>query len=170
VRELGTRLFTLQVKRSRTTVRFGKNGDLPVAGNWDGVGGWEVGVRRPASAKFLLRMADGSVQRVPLGDFDDLPVTGDWDGDGVTELGVYDQATATFTLLATDAQGTSFPSSVQFGNPGDLPVTGDWDGDGVTDLGVWTPTTATFTKRGAVVPLARTRGIRTRTFGRPTAS
>ena len=169
VREPNSRVFTMQVKRKKTTIKFGKTGDLPVAGNWDGIGGWEVGVRRPGSAKFLLRMADGTVRKVSLGDANDLPVTGDWDGDGVTDLGVFDQATATFTLLETDAQGAPYTSSVQFGSPGDLPVTGDWDGDGVTDLGTWTPTTAVFTKRRAVVPIARTRGVRKTSFGRPVA-
>ena len=98
----------MQVKRSKTTVRFGKGGDLPIAGNWDGNGTWEIGVRRPGSAKFLLRMPDGSTQKVALGDANDLPVTGDWDGNGVTDLGVFDQATATFTLLQKDPMGTPF--------------------------------------------------------------
>ena len=98
VRNPASRVFTMQVKRTKTTVKFGKKGDLPIAGNWDGVGSWEIGVRRPASRKFLLRMPDGSTKKVIIGDANDLPVTGDWDGDGTTDLGVYDQATATFTL------------------------------------------------------------------------
>ena len=142
----------MQVKRSKTTVRFGKSGDLPIAGNWDGNGTWEIGVRRPGSAKFLLRMPDGSVQKVVLGDANDVPVTGDWDGNGVTDLGVYDQATAMFTLLQTDPMGVAFTTVVPFGTPGDVPVTGDWDGNGITDLGVWSPATAMFNKRGAVAP------------------
>ena len=157
IREPASRLFTMQVKRSKTTVKFGKSGDLPIAGNWDGNGTWEIGVRRPGSAKFLLRMPDGSVQKVALGDANDLPVTGDWDGNGVTDLGVYDQATATFTLLQKDPMGVPFTTVVPFGIPGDVPVTGDWDGNGITDLGVWTPATATFNKRGAVAPTERGR-------------
>jgi len=168
IREPGSRVFTLQVKRSKTTVRFGKSGDLPIAGNWDGVGTWEIGVRRPGSAKFLLRMPDGTVSKVLLGDANDLPVTGDWDGNGVTDLGVYDQATATFTLLQKDPMGTPFTTVVPFGLPGDVPVTGDWDGNGITDLGVWTPTTATFNKRGAVAPAGATGRVKKVTFGRPT--
>jgi murein DD-endopeptidase MepM/ murein hydrolase activator NlpD len=167
VRDPSTRLFTMQVKRHKATLKFGKRGDLPVAGNWDGTGSWEVGVRRPTRAKFLLRMPDGSVKRIPLGDANDLPVTGDWDGNGVTDLGVYDQATATFTLLQTDPMGTTFTTQVQFGSPGDFPVTGDWDGNGITDLGVWTPLTATFNKRGAVAPSGATGKIRHLRFGRP---
>ena len=159
----------MQVKRSKTTVKFGKSGDLPIAGNWDGNGTWEIGVRRPGSAKFLLRMPDGSVQKVALGDANDLPVTGDWDGNGVTDLGVYDQATATFTLLQKDPMGAPFTTLVQFGTPGDVPVTGDWDGNGITDLGVWTPSTATFHKRGAVAPTSVIGRVKKVRFGRPVA-
>jgi murein DD-endopeptidase MepM/ murein hydrolase activator NlpD len=169
VREPTSRLFTMQVKRTKTTAKFGKSGDLPIAGNWDGVGSWEIGVRRPGSATFLLRMPDDSVRKVVLGDANDLPVTGDWDGNGVTDLGVYDQGTATFTLLQTDPMGTAFTTTVPFGVPGDVPVTGDWDGNGITDLGVWTPATATFNKRGAVAPAAAAGRVKKVRFGKPVA-
>lgn len=69
-------------------------GDLPVAGDWDGDGTDEIGVRRPKGV-FRLRHADGSVTRARLGEKGDLPVAGDWDGDGHTDLGVYDQAADT---------------------------------------------------------------------------
>jgi hypothetical protein len=156
----------MQVKRKRTTVKFGKRGDLPIAGNWDGIGTWEIGVRRPSSGKFLLRMPDGSTKKVTLGGADDLPITGDWDGNGTTDLGVYDQGTATFTLLQTDPLGTPFTTTIVFGSPGDVPVTGDWDGNGMTDLGVWSPATATFNKRGAVAPTAVTNRVKKVQFGR----
>jgi murein DD-endopeptidase MepM/ murein hydrolase activator NlpD len=169
VREPNSRVFTMQVKRSKTTVKFGKRGDLPIAGNWDGVGTWEIGVRRPGSAKFLLRMPDGSVQKVALGDANDLPVTGDWDGNGVTDLGVYDQATATYTLLQTDPLGVAFTTVIPYGTPGDVPVTGDWDGNGITDLGVWSPSTATFAKRGGVAPTGAIGRVKKLRFGRPVA-
>ena len=169
IREPSSRLFTMQVKRSKTTVKFGKSGDLPIAGNWDGNGTWEIGVRRPGGSKFLLRMPDGSVQKVALGDANDLPVTGDWDGNGVTDLGVYDQATATFTLLQKDPMGVPFTTVIPFGIPGDVPVTGDWDGNGITDLGVWTPSTATFNKRGAVAPTSVVGRVKKVRFGRPAA-
>jgi murein DD-endopeptidase MepM/ murein hydrolase activator NlpD len=167
VRNPASRVFTMQVKRTKTTAKFGKRGDLPIAGNWDGVGTWEIGVRRPSIAKFVLRMPDGSSTKVALGDANDLPVTGDWDGNGTTDLGVYDQATATFTLLQTDPFGATFTTQVVFGNPGDVPVTGDWDGNGITDLGVWSPATATFNKRGAVAPSGATGRVKQVQFGRP---
>jgi murein DD-endopeptidase MepM/ murein hydrolase activator NlpD len=167
VRDPSSRLFTMQVKRSKTTVKFGKSGDLPIAGNWDGSGTWEIGVRRPGASKFLLRMPDGSVKKVALGDANDVPVTGDWDGNGVTDLGVYDQGTATFTLLQTDPMGVLFTTAIPFGVPGDLPVTGDWDGNGITDLGTWNPTTATFDKRGAVAPAGVVGKVKQLRFGRP---
>ena len=151
-------------------MKFGKSGDLPIAGNWDGNGTWEIGVRRPGSAKFLLRMPDGSVQKVALGDANDLPVTGDWDGNGVTDLGVYDQATATFTLLQKDPMGAAVHDRrSRSASPATCrsPATGT--ATGITDLGVWSPATATFNKRGAVAPTSVTGRVKKVRFGRPAA-
>ena len=168
VREPASRLFTMQVKRSKTTVKFGKSGDLPIAGNWDGER--DLGDRRPPPGQRQVpapRCPTAPSRRWPSATPNDLPVTGDWDGNGVTDLGVYDQATATFTLLQKDPMGMAFTTAIPFGIPGDVPVTGDWDGNGITDLGVWNPATATFNKRGAVAPTGVTGRVKKVRFGRP---
>ena len=150
-----------------TSVVLGKPRDLPLAGDWDGDGRWEVGVRRAKSGRFVLRAADGTTRAVDLGDVSDVPVTGDWDGDGVTDLGVYDQAAAVFTLRLVDRDGLTWTAEVPFGTRDDLPVTGDWDANGRTDLGTWNPATAVFSQRRAPAPTAARLDTTTRTFGRP---
>ncbi len=139
-------MFKLRTPAGVVKIKFGRSSDLAVAGDWDGDGRTDVGIRRAVDGTFWPRMADGSASPVWLGDSDDLPVTGDWDGDGRTDLGVYDQATATFTLRTVGADGGVFLTVRQFGVPGELPVVADWDGDGTTDLGVWSPSTAVLTQ------------------------
>jgi hypothetical protein len=145
------------------TIRFGGVADLPIAGDWDGDGVWEVGVVKAGTSRFRLRAADGTVRPVFLGDPDDLPVTGDWDGDRRTDLGVYDQAAAVFTLRTVDADGLVSLTNIPFGEPGDIPLAGDWDGNGRTDVGVWDPDTATFTLRRAKSPVGA-RVVRVSSF------
>ncbi len=152
--------------RHRHRLLFGLATDKPIAGDWDGDKMWTPGLWRASDRQFILRAADGSVQRITLGDTNDLPVTGDWDGDGRTDVGVYDQATATFTLRKTDDDGTVWIANVQFGKAGDLPAVGDWDGNKKTDLGVWSPTSGTFTQRKATSPSAAMRGTTTIRFGK----
>lgn len=160
-------MFKLQTPGGLVKFRFGNPADRPVSGDWDGSGTAEVGVRRSETATFYLRMADGTVQEVPLGDADDLPLTGDWDGDRRTDLAVYDQATATFTLRVVDPNGHVWLAPVVLGVPGDLPVAGDWNGDGITELGVWSPTTATFVQGRAAAPATARMTTTQVRFGRP---
>ena len=112
-----TRTFSLRTAAGVTSIVLGKPRDLPLAGDWDGDGSWEVGVRRARSGRFVLRAGDGTTSPVDLGDVTDVPVTGDWDGDGVTDLGVYDQAAAVFTLRLVDRDGLTWTAEVPFGTP-----------------------------------------------------
>jgi hypothetical protein len=146
---------------------MGNRSDIPVAGDWDGDGKWEVGVRKASSNLFRLRRADGTVYGVTLGEAGDIPITGDWNGDGRTDLGVYDLTQAAFSLRLEDTDGLVWLASVKYGTAGDLPVTGDWDGNGKTDLGVWRPSSAQFFQRMATAPTARARATVAVTWGDP---
>ena len=135
---------TFLVQRPGTTprvLRFGKATDQPLAGDWDGNGLANPGVRAPGSTLFRLRTPAG-VSTVSFGAAQDLPVAGDWDGDGRWEIGVR-RPTGKFVVRAADGS----TASVVLGDRDDLPVTGDWNGDGRTDLGVFDQATATFTLR-----------------------
>ena len=133
------------VQRPGTTplvIRFGGASDHPFAGDWDGDGTADVGVRVGARPVFRRRTAEG-VARTRFGKVKDLPVAGDWDGDGRFEVGVRRAGTDLFRMRAADGSVTT----ATLGDADDLPVTGDWDGDGRTDLGVFDQATATFTLR-----------------------
>ena len=69
-------------------------GDVPVAGNWDGIGGFNVGVARPENGFYRWLLDTNEDPSVEQGDFlfggpvfGHTPITGDWDGDGTTNAG-----------------------------------------------------------------------------------
>ena len=96
---------------------FGSTGDgnLAVAGDWNGDGRDTVGVYQPHDATFVLR-DDAGVPLAPIryGQSGDLPVVGDWNGDGRDTVGYYRPATATFHLY--DESGRALPPML-FGTP-----------------------------------------------------
>ena len=157
--------FYLDTPAGTSAIVMGNRSDIPVAGDWDGNGTWDIGVRKASSNVFRLRKPDGKSIPVRLGKAGDIPVSGDWNGDGVTDLGVYDLTKARFTLRIKDANGLVWLTRVVYGTPGDLPVTGDWDGNGRTDLGVWQPSTAQFFQRIAAAPMAPATRSVSRVYG-----
>jgi hypothetical protein len=65
--------------------KFGRNGDLPVTGDWNGDGVTEIGVFRPSTGEWLLdlngndKWDGGTVDGIyKFGINGDLPVTGSW--------------------------------------------------------------------------------------------
>ncbi|HEX2229509.1 MAG TPA: hypothetical protein VHM64_20425 [Candidatus Binatia bacterium] len=79
--------------------RFGQNGDIPVAGDWDGSGKTKIGIFRPSSGQwFLDKNGNGQLDSCGIdicingfGKPGDKPVVGKWLGDslgsGVSGLG-----------------------------------------------------------------------------------
>src|SRR5262249_50798193 len=68
-----------------TVVTFGKTGEVPIVGDWDGNGSVTIGSYDPETSLFHLRNANasgGPDVDVVFGHKGDLPVVGDWDGDG----------------------------------------------------------------------------------------
>jgi hypothetical protein len=117
--------------------RYGRSGDLPLVGDWDGDGTQTPGVVRPSAARdsnhFLLRNSDGSVLDFWYGHAGDRILVGDWDGDGrwtpaAVRAGVWSLRNSN-TTGAADA-------TVSFGRAGDRYLAGDWDGDGDFTPGV----------------------------------
>ena len=123
-----------------TTFGFGKPGDIPVTGDWNGNGKTEIGVYN-ATGWFLDRSGNGvwsAAEDTMYGPGlnGDNPVTGDWNGDGKTEMGVFRNGHDWF-LDSTGTGVLGLNPTYGFGMAGDIPLTGDWNGDGKTEIGVF---------------------------------
>ena len=131
-------------------LQFGTPGDQPIAGDWNGDGVTEIGVRRGAS--WFLDNGNGSWDGCgyfpandacisQFGHPSDQPVTGDWNGDRFTTIGIrrgeswfLDNGNGVWDGCgAPPAQDICISS---FGQPTDQAVVGDWNSDGVTSIGV----------------------------------
>jgi N-acetylmuramoyl-L-alanine amidase len=117
--------------------RWGRSGDIPVVGDWDGDGTQTVGVVRPNAARnsnhLLLRNSDGSVLDFWYGRHGDRVLVGDWNGDGTwTPSAVRAGA---WSLRNSNSTGPA-DATVSFGRSGDRYLAGDWDGDGDFTPGV----------------------------------
>ncbi|HEX2154976.1 MAG TPA: hypothetical protein VHL52_13495 [Acidimicrobiia bacterium] len=116
---------------------YGRAGDIPVVGDWDGDGVATPGVVRGNS--WLLRNSNSSGPpdiELQFGDPGDVPVVGRWTDDGRARPGVVRGST---WIVQTTASGAT--NTFDFG-PGGVPVVGDWTGTGVDrpgwfDGGTW---------------------------------
>ena len=130
--------FSLENQSTAETVsfKFGKAGDIPVMGDWNGDGTHTVGVYR--RGRWLLR--DENTAGPAQYDFEfgrprDIPVVGDWNGTGVFGIGVKEWNSRRWLLRETPSGGQP-ARSFWYGEEGEIPITGDWNGNGVTGIGV----------------------------------
>jgi len=123
-----------------TVLSFGKAGDTPVSGDWNGDGLTDAGVVRGNMWYLDLNgngiWETGTDIMFTFGIVGDIPVSGDWNGDGVTEVGVVRGNRWYLDLDGNDAWESGADVVLVFGIAGDIPVTGDWNGDGFTEVGV----------------------------------
>jgi len=129
--------------------------DVPVTGDWRGIGKTCVGAFRSGFLWILDTNCDGVFQGPAAGTTysgtdsvfgfggiaNDVPVVGNWDGLGKSEAGIVrggflwvtDAANATAASQASHVAG----NVIGFGGiAGDVPVTGDWYGVGTTYFGI----------------------------------
>jgi hypothetical protein len=114
-------------------IQYGRSGDIPVIGDWNGNGVHTIGVVR--GNRWLLRNANRSgtvTYDFTFGQPGDVPVVGDWDGDGRTGIGV---VRGDRWLLRNSPSAGSPNYDFTFGGGPGMPVTGDWDGNGSTSIG-----------------------------------
>jgi hypothetical protein len=142
-----------------STFRYGRGGDIPVMGDWDGDGDDTVGIVRftegpagtftytwhlrdtnSAGSATVAPFVFGDVRFVAVDQLGTIPVVGDWDGDGDDTIGVavYDFSLTGHIRWHLRNSNTAGPPdvSVVYSRGRDTPVTGDWDGDGDDTLGV----------------------------------
>jgi PKD repeat protein len=133
---------------------FGLTGDMPVSGDWNTDGKYEIGVFRNSTHLFYLDYNGNGAwngasvdKQYNFGITGDIPLTGDWNLDGRTEIGVFRNSTHLFYLDYNGNgvwNGAVTDKSYNFGISGDIPVTGDWNADGRTEIGVFRPSTHLF--------------------------
>ncbi|HKA08042.1 MAG TPA: hypothetical protein VKD71_12345, partial [Gemmataceae bacterium] len=128
----------------------GKPGGKPLVGNWDGLGGEEVGLYRLATGVFTLDRdgdlksldADDTVITRLAGKIGGQPLVGDWDGDGDTDVGLFFALTGQWLL---DTNANPLTAEISYtrldGAVGGRPIVGDFNGDGITDCGLFRPLT-----------------------------
>jgi dolichyl-diphosphooligosaccharide--protein glycosyltransferase len=121
---------------------------VPVTGDWNGDGKYEIGTWSPDTRLFLLDMngdgkwGEGDLKLGPLGNYADVPVAGDWNGDGKSETGLWNASELCFFLDVNrdgrwDAAGGDIKCKA--GNRiDDTPLAGDWSGEGRDRTGVAT--------------------------------
>jgi hypothetical protein len=108
-------------------IGFGRLGDIPVVGDWNGDGVATIGVVR--GNRWLLRNSNSAGRadiEFVFGADGDVPVVGDWTGDGVDSPGM---VRGPRWMLRNSATGGNPEIDITFDGDG-VPVTGDWTGDG----------------------------------------
>jgi N-acetylmuramoyl-L-alanine amidase len=120
-----------------TRISFGRIGDVPLVGDWDGDGVDTPGVYRPQEGRLLIRNGREAISFVypmPVGG---LPVVADTDGDGRDTVSIGKGG----RLYVMDGLGSG---PAELDGPDPLPITlpddtdglvgGDFDGDGVDEV------------------------------------
>lgn len=126
-----------------------QQGDVPLSGDWNGDGTWEVGLFRQGYFWILDSNGSGVFEQGVDSTFafggvsGDIPVVGDWDGEGRSKIGLFRQGF--YWILDRNGNGQLDSVNLQGGDAafpfgglaGDVPVVGDWSGDMVSKVGVF---------------------------------
>lgn len=123
-------------------VPWGRNGDFPAPGDYDGDGKFDFVIQRNDGGQgvFWTMLATGTVAPIIVfGQPTDVIVPGDYDGDGKYDI-------ATVRGVSGNIQWqylSSVNSSINYFTFGlsatDFPAQGDYDGDGKVEPAIWRP-------------------------------
>lgn len=129
-------------------IQFGRNGDLPFTGDWNGDGITDLGVYRQTEERWILDYShDGTVDgeyRMIMPTTNSIPVVGDWDGNGIDSPGWYDPIEQTWQLFSAFGDITPNWPLIHFGGENAIPIVGDWNADGRDSPGLVQATTNEF--------------------------
>jgi hypothetical protein len=149
---------SLTTGAATSSFSFGRAGDIPLMGDWDGDGDETIGVARLTQLPtgrytFTWHLRDsnnGGPVTVPSFTYpsgpgydfasDLYPFVGDWNGDGIDTVGVMEHNSPPDRVTRWDLRNSNTTGLPEFGpvygRDLDIPVIGDWDGDGDDTLGV----------------------------------
>ena len=123
--------------------RFGRVGDKPVPGDYDGDGQSDLALWRASTGEWVIKdSSDGLTHTNAFGMSTDIPVPADYDGDRLMDLAVWRPTTGEWIILrSSDHQIVwYFPGITQE----DLPVPGYYDDDAKADIAFWRPSTGNW--------------------------
>ncbi len=124
-----------------TTFHFGKTGDIPIAGDWNGNGKDGIAIFRPSSGyRYFDYNLDGIVnQSFRFGKSGDLIIAGDWSGNGRDRIAIFRPSTG-YWYFDYNLDGI-VDQSFRYGKSDDLIIAGDWNGNGRDGIAIFRPST-----------------------------
>jgi glucose/arabinose dehydrogenase/PKD repeat protein len=116
-------------------IQYGKIGNIPVAGDWNGDGTDTPGTFKDGYWYLRNTNSTGPYDvKIAYGKPGDTPVVGDWNGDGIDTPGIFKDGY--WYLRNTNSTGT-YNLKLSYGRTGDTPLAGDWNGDGIDTPGIF---------------------------------
>jgi hypothetical protein len=126
-----------------TYAPWGKSGDFPVPGDFDGDGRADLVVQRSSGGgqgQFWMLQTTAGFSSIIFGNPTDQILPGDYDGDGKTDLAVARGSGGNLNWWYRRSIDAAIVGPIAFGlSATDFPTQGDYDGDGRTDIAVWRP-------------------------------
>ena len=114
--------------------------DIGLAGDWDGNGKTDIGVKRGQAYFLSYKFGGVSMSNFSFGRWNDTAIAGDWNGDGKSDIGIKRGNTYYLEYKNGGAAAASF----SYGQPTDIPIAGDWNGDGKWTISLYRPSTKQF--------------------------